>query len=216
MTMARSSNSIRQLAPRLLAVVWLLGCPRIGSAAGTWSVISLPQKPGQVGDPTALAVDTTGSLYVADPSTPGNDRIQKHDSQGNWSIVATAGDAPGQVYYPTAVAADTAGNLYVADLAGNSGRIQMRDAGGNWSVVAREGASALAADKDGNLYVGYRDRIEKRGARGNWSVIATDGSASGQVDMFYDGGLAVDTAGNLYVADTGNDRVQVYTPLPGS
>jgi DNA-binding beta-propeller fold protein YncE len=53
----------------------------------------------------------------------------------------------------------------------------------------------------------------------NWSVIATSGTAVGQVIL--DGatgersGLAVDGAGDLYVTDTGNDRVQEYTASGG-
>src|SRR5438552_18113578 len=99
--MVHSSKSMRATVLRLLAALALLGCPRIGSAAGAWSVISLPQKPGEVrfnnalslvGGPTgALAADAAGSLYVADQSNGA--RIQTRDAQGNWSVLATDGDA---------------------------------------------------------------------------------------------------------------------------
>jgi hypothetical protein len=56
------------------------------------------------------------------------------------------------------------------------------------------------------------DRIQKRDTQGNWSVIATYGDALGQVGDT--GGLAVDAADNLYVADTSNNRVQKYTLQP--
>jgi hypothetical protein len=47
----------------------------------------------------------------------------------------------------------------------------------------------------------------------NWSVIAPAGTGLGQVRVpWY---LAVDGAGNLYVADTGNSRVQEYTANGG-
>src|SRR2546422_313088 len=108
------------LALRLIVGLALLGCPRVGSAQGTWSVISLPQKPGQVHAPTALAVDAAGNLYVAEGYVyefyfRGVSRIQKRDAQGIWSVIATYGDAVGQVDIPTALAVDAAGNLYVAD-----------------------------------------------------------------------------------------------------
>src|SRR5436309_1866794 len=77
--MVRQSRSIAPLVLRLLAVLALLGCPQIG-AAGTWSVISLPQKSGDVISPTALAVDSAGNLYVADHDVNYNDRIQKRDA----------------------------------------------------------------------------------------------------------------------------------------
>jgi hypothetical protein len=54
--------------------------------------------------------------------------------------------------------------------------------------------------------------IQQRDAQGNWSVIAAQDGPLGQVDNSR--ALAVDGAGNLYVADTNNNRVQVYTPGP--
>lgn len=51
---------------RVLAVVLLLGCPRMGFAAGTWSVISLPRQPGEVISPSVQAADAAGNLYIAD------------------------------------------------------------------------------------------------------------------------------------------------------
>jgi hypothetical protein len=57
-----------------------------------------------------------------------------------------------------------------------------------------------------------RSRIQKRDAEGHWSVNATRGTALGQVSG--PTGLAVDGAGHLYVADTDNYRVQMYTPQP--
>jgi hypothetical protein len=72
-------------------------------------------------------------------------------------------------------------------------------------------------DTAGNLYVAEWDewdsiRIQKRDAQENWSVIATAGNALGQVGDNV--GLGVDGAGNLYVADGDNNRVQKYTPGP--
>jgi hypothetical protein len=134
MTMVRYTISISTTVLRLVAALALLGCPRMGFAAGTWSVIAPPPKPGEVVSPGALAVDTAGNLYVADMAYWGHGRIQKRDAQGSWSILATAGDAPGQVDFPTALAVDTGGNLYVVDNASTdygNGRIQKRDAQGN-------------------------------------------------------------------------------------
>jgi sugar lactone lactonase YvrE len=169
------------LVLRLLVGLALLGCARTGWPAGTWSVVSLPQKPGEVVNSGALAVDAAGSLYVADGSL-----IQKRGTQGNWSILATAGDAPGQVSSASDLAADAAGSLYVADVGTGYGRIQKRDAQGDWSVTATEGTDL------GQVLIP--------------PVFVPDGTY----------GLAVDTAGNLYVADFGNDRVQEYTPGPWS
>jgi DNA-binding beta-propeller fold protein YncE len=309
--MVRYPERISTVVPRLLAVVWLIGHPQIGSAAGTWSLIA-PKGAGigQVNLPRALAVDTGGNLYVADLPSGYDDsgRIQRRDAQGTWSVLATqgasalavdgagnlyladgnlqkrdaqgnwfflgldgsdlgpltnvsalcldvagnlyvvdyarilkrdfegtwsviapAGAGLGQVNVPTALAVDAAGNLYVADGFNGSDRIQKRDPEGNWSVIASAGRdlgqvrspTALAADGAGNLYVaetfgnpfdGPIRRIQKRDDHGNWSEIAGEGEALGQVHTV--SSMALDQTGNLYVADAGNNRVQVYTPGP--
>jgi tripartite motif-containing protein 71 len=70
-------------------------------------------------------------------------------------------------------------------------------------------------DAAGNLYVAEvsdngSSRLQRRDAQGNWSLIAAEGADLGQVRS--PTGLAVDSAGSLYVADTYNSRIQVYTP----
>src|SRR5690349_6752373 len=127
------------LVLRLIVGLALLGWPRAGSAQGTWSVISLPQKPGEVVAPTALATDAAGalaadaagSLYVADspydPATGTYSRIQKRDARGTWALIATNGAGLGQVSFPTALAVDTAGNLYIAERSSGNNRVQKRD-----------------------------------------------------------------------------------------
>src|SRR5207249_1682968 len=102
------SKRIGPLVLRLLPALALLACPRIGGAAGTWSVISLPQQPGEVLSPIALALDTAGSLYVADGGSGGSGRIEKRDAHGNWSVIASHGTALGQVGGPSALAVDAA------------------------------------------------------------------------------------------------------------
>lgn len=195
---------------------------------GNWSVIA-PQGPalGQIGGfLTSLTVDPAGDLYCAE-ELPG--RIQKRDPQGDWFLIAGESGAPDEVTYPGALGTDAAGNLYVADSSPESsyGRILKRDAQGGWSSIALGGGQAgvpadLAIDRAGNLYVketpiccglgGGAYQVRKRDAQGNWSVIATAGAELGQISG--GGGLTVDEAGNLYVADSGNNRVIKYTPDP--
>src|SRR5437870_2387834 len=135
--MVRRANSSGAVVLRLIVGLLLLGWPSMGFAQGTWSVISLPPEPGVLFNPTALAVDAPGNLYVLDYSGDPNGEIQRRDAQGNWSALATAGTALGQVHGTTALTVDAAGNLYVADADSNgNGRIQERDAQGNWSVIA--------------------------------------------------------------------------------
>src|SRR5438067_627310 len=114
MVMVPYRTPISAVAPQLLAVLLLLGWSKSGSAAGKWSVISLAQKTGEVSESQALAADAAGNLYVADKDDSGGGRIQRRDTQGNWSVLAPYDLDPGQPYNPIALAADTTGNLYVA------------------------------------------------------------------------------------------------------
>lgn len=131
-----------------------------------------------------------------------------------------------------AIAAD--GTIYVAD-AGESNRIRKitREgivttlAGGSEGFADGVGAaaafntpSALAIDVSGNLYVADtgNNRIRKVTPQGEVSTVAGDGTA-GYVDgpaaqARFNGpiGVAVDTAGNVFVADTYNDRVRKIAP----
>jgi len=73
---------------------------------------------GRLNGPTALAVDGSGNLYVADT---GNYRIQKFDSRGNFlASWGSQGVLPGQFEDPSGIAVDSAGNVYVADKATNT------------------------------------------------------------------------------------------------
>src|SRR5207245_2667913 len=163
-------------------------------------------------------------LYVA-----GEGPLQKRDAQGNWSLLAELRGS--------AVALDTTGDLYVA----GASQLQMEDTRASWSVALLPGeVAALAVDMARNVYVALSatglageavgslyvadyyfpsqaaadGRVRKRDTQGNWSLLgAGEGTAPGQFHG-RPGGLAVDGAGNLYVADTGNNRMQKYTPGP--
>src|SRR5438876_483557 len=133
MAMVLDPRSCDALRLRVIAGLALMGWPTVGSAAGTWSEISLPPPAGGSSQPASLAVDAAENLYVADFE---QSRIQRRDAAGNWTLLAAAGDGSGQVHSPSGLAVDPAGNLYVADWApaGNGGRIQKRDTQGNWSI----------------------------------------------------------------------------------
>jgi tripartite motif-containing protein 71 len=124
---------------------------------------------GELSQPSGVAADLLGYLYVADA---GNHRIQKFDSSGNFVAKwGSEGDGDGQFHAPTGVTVDSSGYVYVADT-WYGGRIQKFDSNGNFitkwgSYGSEEGQFkwiyGVAADASGNVYVAdhLNNRIQK-------------------------------------------------------
>jgi DNA-binding beta-propeller fold protein YncE len=191
--------------------------------------------PGQFQNPYDVAVDAhnPAQLYVADNL---NGRVDVFDAgslayltafgrpaygpgTGNFEIVRAVG----------AVGDDPAGGVGVADTANN--RVQVLDAAGNvtaaWGFsgrgpgyLTRPGGGAFAPDGSIAVADSFDQRVERFDPDGSYggqfgkisgaTSGAAQGAASGQFSLPFD--VAYDTAGNLWVADTGNDRVQQLAP----
>jgi hypothetical protein len=143
----------------------------------------------QLSQPTGVAVDGAGNLYIADW---GNNVIRKVSaSDGTISTVAgnggmgysgDGGAATGaELSQPTDVAVDGAGNLYIADWGNNVIR-KVSASDGTISTVAGNNASGA----------GY----------------SGDGGAATSAQLNYPWGVAVDGAGNLYIADAHNNVIR--------
>ena len=137
--------------------------------------------------PNGVAVDTVGNVYVADTS---NHLIRKISPAGvvttlaGTAAIAGANNATGtdaSFSFPQGVAVDTAGNVYVADYGNHLIR-----------MISPVGVVTTLAGNDQ--------------AAGSTNATGTDAS------FFLPKGVAVDTAGNVYVADTSNHLIRMISP----
>lgn len=186
--------------------------------------------PGELMWPAGVAVNAH-YIFVADSD---NHRVSVYhrESQAYAVTVGTGwGTGPTEFKNPRDVALDAAGNLYVADW--NNCRVQQFE-GSELTYVRTFGTTGAPYVTDGNHYyhpfgvaVGpdgslhileerSGHRLVKLDAAGvfQWSVgepgIAGGWDAGDNTHLNWPGDVAVDGAGRVYVADSGNDRVQIY------
>jgi gliding motility-associated-like protein len=188
--------------------------------------------------PLGVAGDGTGNFYVADY---GNNLIRKVNSAGvvttfagssapgNFNATGTLASFNG----PVSVAVDGAGNVYVADASNNmirkitplgvvttlAGNVIGGSADGTGTAARFTNPMGVAVDAAGNVYVsdsgnntirkitpaGVVTTIAGSGAKGNLDGTGAAASFNNPV------GLASDAAGNLYVADAGNNLIRMIT-----
>jgi sugar lactone lactonase YvrE len=127
-----------------------------------------------------------------------------------------------EIMNPAGIGVDRVGNLYIAD-AGNH-RVRKVAVDGAISTVAGNGDAGYlnplgaAVDAAGNLYIAdaANHRIRKVGLGGAMSTVAGngisgysgDGGSATEAGLNYPSGIAVDSAGNLYIADTYSQRIR--------
>jgi sugar lactone lactonase YvrE len=179
-----------------------------------------------------IATDTAGNIYVADSH---NNLIRKISPDGTVTTLAGSGavgntDGKGtsaSFFNPQAIAVDKDGNVYVADTHNNLIRKitpdgivttiagQQRD-----SAIKLDNPSGIAVDNKGNIYVSdwANDLIRKITPDGKITTLAGNrapGSKDGKdtaASFYLPAGLAVDAAGNIYVADSYNNMIRKITP----
>ncbi len=201
-----------------------------------------PAASAQLSSPQGVAVDSAGNLYIADV---GNNRIR---NVANGVITTVAGTGPtypgggfsgdggpatsAQLYGPVGVAVDSAGNLYIADLYNNrirnvangvittvAGSATLDYSGDNGPATSAglSGPQGVAVDSAGNLYIAdYNDSRIRKVANGVITTVAGNGKpgyggdngSATSAGLYFPNGVAVDTAGNLYIADSNTQRIR--------
>lgn len=200
--------------------------------------------------PSAIAYDAQGNLYIADRD---GQVVREYSAAGALTVVAGtgvqgfAGDGgpatAAELDSPMGLAVDAAGDVFFADshnqrvrkIAAGTGVIStvagtgvagFGGDGGAATAARLNGPSGLAVDAAGNLYVAdARNHRVRKVAAGNGVIttvvgtgvqgFAGDGGAAVSAELDSPGGLAVDAAGNLYIADTRNGRVRVVEAATG-
>lgn len=181
-------------------------------------------------EPQAITRDAAGNLYIADT---GNDCIRKFGVDGRVSTLAGAPGYPGnqdgtgsaaRFNAPTGVAVDAAGNVYVADTDNHAVRkitphgVVTTLAGGAGIFDAPGG---VAVDAIGQVFVAdtLNHVIRLITPGGTVSTFAGTVGAMGSEDGFRTAarfsrplGIAVDTSGNIYVADANNRAIRRIDP----
>jgi hypothetical protein len=138
--------------------------------------------------PRQMVLDAAGNLYF---SEAGNNCVRKVNSAGVISTIAGTGTAgfsgdggaatAATLNTPYGLARDVAGNLYIVDYGDH--RIRKVATNGIISTIAGTGTAGFSGD----------------------------GAAATAAQLYHPGGIAIDAAGNLYIADISNQRIRKIT-----
>jgi uncharacterized protein (TIGR03437 family) len=192
MLVSEAGNRIRKVTP--IGTITTVA----GTGVVAYSGDGGPASAAQLYSPWGLAVDARGNLFISDS---GNHTVRKIAPDGMITTVAGTGfagfsgdggaAARAQLDTPLGIALDGAGNLYVADC--HNERVRKISAGGSIATIA------------GNGVPGFSPGTGLAGPTG-------DGGPAIQARLSCPHGVAVDSAGNVYIGDTEYNRVRMVGP----
>jgi sugar lactone lactonase YvrE len=161
----------------------------VGNGSSNYTGDGISATSAQLCSPSSVKIDAAGNIYVADY---GNNRIRKIDGSGTISTYAGDGQAgfldnmladSGELFSPNDMAFDKSGNMFIADQFNN--RIR--------KVDLNDSIRYIAGDGSGAPYQGY---------------FYGDGGLALFAEFYFPSGVAIDDSGNIFIADTYNDRIR--------
>jgi uncharacterized protein (TIGR03437 family) len=199
-----------------------------------------PALSAQLLSPTGIAVDVAGNVFAGDSERirriAPSGIVTTVAGAGSGKFAGDGGPAVAAGFTPSGVAVDSAGNIFIADI--GAGRIRKVTPDGIITTIAGNGTccspgdggpataaaipfpTSIAVDGQGNVFVASIadvQRVRKISPDGTISTVAGGGNdavANGvpatSASLYYPLGLALDSAGNLYIADL--SRVRKVTP----
>jgi sugar lactone lactonase YvrE len=202
--------------------------------------------------PDAVAADSSGNYYI---SAYNQNRVFKVNSSGTLTVLAgsgaqgfggdgvTGGAGNANLYHPYGLAADSSGNVYFADqgncvvrkvdttntittIAGIGNSCGYSGDSGKGTAAQLYYPGGVALDTSGNLFISdvYNCRIRKlvlstdtiTTFAGNGTCGFTgDAGAATAAEVYYAYGVAADSNGNVFIADTNNYRIREVTKSDG-
>ena len=175
------------------------GCPGQTDSVGDGCLATQATLNG----PSAIAFDATGNAYIAEYGFVGNITPRIRQVSASTGIITTFAGTGVQGYSgdggqadsatmeePTGVAVDATGNVYIVDLSASV--VRMIDTNHKITTIAGGGSGCSAQTNS----VG-------------------DGCPATSAALYYPDGVAVDSTGNVYIADTNNNRVRRVDAVTG-
>jgi len=203
-----------------------------GTGSSGFSGDGGPATTAQLNLPFNLAFDKSDNLFIADTY---NNSIRKIDSKSGIisTVVGTADKKQiSELKTPTGLTFDNYNNLFIADLANLRIRKVNLDTGSSITLVGKKsetefpninadlgGPFNVVFDKKGNLYISNNSDSRVSKVDFSTGIVTTiagtretgysgDSKAAKIAQLANPTGLALDSKGNLYIADTGNERIR--------
>jgi uncharacterized protein (TIGR03437 family) len=232
-----ANNRVRRVSPGGVIVTVA------GNGVAGYSGDGGPATSAMLNSPEGLAADADGNVYIADTK---NNRIRKLLPSGKIISIAGNGNAAffgdggpadaGSIHSPEALYSAGGGHIYIADTGNQRVRELLPDgtittvAGNGVPGVAGDGGPATSAqlnqpagvtlDAAGNIYIADQgnNRVRLVSTNGTISTFAGaatfalgDGGPATGAQLSAPASVALDAAGNVYIADSGHNRIRVVS-----